>query len=83
MGRGKPTVYTGWWLLLLKERANGKVGLLAHLCGVTTRTLHRWQCGNIAQPEFQRCQVIRGIAGLELLRHSLCPKYLRRRGDNA
>lgn len=80
----RPTSMTDWWQLVLTTRANNSVGLLAKLCGVSPRTLHRWQTGNIHMPDLNRRFVIQDVAGPELLAHPQCPRYLRfKRQKNA
>ncbi len=73
----RPSVMSGWWKLLLDRRASGSIALLAQLCGVTTRTLHRWQCANINIPDLNKRIMLQNLAGADLLQHPLCPKYLQ------
>jgi len=73
----KPTTMSGWWKDLLDKRAQGQIALLAELCEVSPRTLHRWQTQDIKKPDLERRRVIRRIAGDDLLKQPNCPKYLR------
>lgn len=73
----RPTVFAGWWGMLLTERASGRIDLLAKLCGVSTRTLHRWYTREIRIPDRDRRIALRTLAGKELLRHPECPRFLR------
>jgi hypothetical protein len=66
----------GWWAELLKK-TGGSVQLLANMCGVTTKTLNRWQDREIRIPDVKHRKVLRGIAGEQLLKRPDCPKYLQ------
>lgn len=74
---GRPTLVTGWWKLVLDQKAAGRVDLLANLCGVSVRTIHRWVSGNIKVPDFEKRRAIRLVAGKELIAHNECPVALR------
>jgi hypothetical protein len=73
----RPTTATGWSRLLLDHTADGKIDNLASLCGVTTRTLHRWQTEDIKLPDLQQRKLLRNIAGPHLISLPECPSYLR------
>lgn len=74
---GRPTKMTGWWKRVLDEKAGSRVDLLANLCGVSVRTIHRWATGDIKIPDFEQRKVIRKVAGKELVGLSTCPACLR------
>ena len=72
----RPTTAVGWWKLLLDYAAGGKIEVLAELCGVSVRTLHRWQTGDIEMPDVNHRNIIRRIAGPDLLSLPACPLHL-------
>jgi hypothetical protein len=51
--------------------------VLAVLCGVSVRTFHRWQTGNIETPGANHRNILRRIAGADLLSLPECPLHLR------
>lgn len=60
---GRPPKFTGWWLDVLEELANGNVAVLASLFEVNTKTLHRWVTGGIKKlrgPKKAHCRMILG-----------------------
>lgn len=74
---GRNSTLTGWWKKLLICRAKGSVQLLASLLKTTTRTLGRWESGEIALPTKEYRKRLRKLAGEELLNYPGCPTYLR------
>jgi Protein of unknown function DUF262/HNH endonuclease len=72
----RPPTATGWWKLLLDRAAEGRLEVLADLCGVSTRTCRRWQTEEIKVPDPRQRKLLKNIAGSYLLSLSDCPAYL-------
>lgn len=71
---GRPTVFDGWWLDLLMDRAEGNIGDLAGKLGISSRTLNRWFKMELEPGEENR-DAVRRLAGEEFLSRPDCPAW--------